>query len=260
MSARAFITSSVATATAAGSSPLMTMLRPLEVKPAVWATATSKPSVLTGASACREVLGVRGEVDVVGLRRTVSVALLAGRPLSAAVIVPKLVSPSPGTLVWTCSTSGSARRIVSASMALARTAAELVPAGGATVTWRSFSEPALMNWVGRSGTIAIETSEEDRRDGQDAPLRGPAAQGEEDRGGVGADPERVLRLAVLVDVELDPADEQVGQDRHDRQGDDERRQQGEGDGEGEGQEELADDAADEAERQEDRDGGEGRRR
>ena len=41
LSARAFITSSVAAATAAVSSPLMTMLRPLEVKPAVWATATS---------------------------------------------------------------------------------------------------------------------------------------------------------------------------------------------------------------------------
>ena len=84
-----------------------------------------------------------------GVSRTVSVALLAGRPLSAAVTVPKLVSPSPGTLVWTCSTSGSARRIVSASTALARTAAELVPAGGAIVTCSSFSEPALMNWVGR---------------------------------------------------------------------------------------------------------------
>ena len=87
-----------------------------------------------------------------------SVALLAGRPLSAAVTVPKLVSPSPGTLVWTVSTSGSARRIVSASIARSRTASELVPAGGATVIWRIFSEPALMNCVGRSGTIAIETT------------------------------------------------------------------------------------------------------
>ncbi len=83
-------------------------------------------------------------------------ALFAGRPLSADVTVPKLVSPSPGTLAWTCCTLGSARRIASAATARSRTAAELVPAGGATVIWRSFSEPALMNWVGSSGAIAIE--------------------------------------------------------------------------------------------------------
>ena len=43
-------------------------------------------------------------------------------------------------------------------MARSSTASELVPAGGATVTCRTFSDPALMNWVGRSGTIAIETA------------------------------------------------------------------------------------------------------
>ena len=76
------------------------------------------------------------------------VALLAGRPLWAAMMVWKLVSPSPGMLVWMSSTSSSASRIVSASMARSSTASELAPLGGATLTWRIFSEPALMNWVG----------------------------------------------------------------------------------------------------------------
>jgi hypothetical protein len=44
------------------------------------------------------------------------------------------------------------RRISSASMA-PEDGRELVPAGGATLTWRIFSEPALMNWVGRSGAM-----------------------------------------------------------------------------------------------------------
>ena len=80
--------------------------------------------------------------------RTNSVALLAGRPLWAATMVWKLESVPPGIVVWTCSTLSSARRIVSASMARSRTASELVPAGGATVTWTVFSPPALMNVVG----------------------------------------------------------------------------------------------------------------
>ncbi len=150
------MSASVATATSSGFSELTTTLRLFEENPAVWATATSKPSVLTGAREVDSCWAYTVRSVTSSLRRTVSVALLAGRPLSAAVTVPKLVSPSPGTLVWTTSTSGSASRISSASIARSRTASELVPAGGATVTARIFSEPALMNWVGRSGTMAIE--------------------------------------------------------------------------------------------------------
>ena len=90
------------------------------------------------------------------------VALFAGRPLCAATMVWKLVSPSPGMVVWTSSTSGSASRIASASMACSRTASDDVPDGGAMLTWRIFSEPALMNWVGR------QRDERQRGDEQDA--------------------------------------------------------------------------------------------
>ena len=48
--------------------------------------------------------------------------------------------------------------IVSASMVFARTASELAPVGGETVTIRVFSEPALMNWVGSSGASASEAT------------------------------------------------------------------------------------------------------
>jgi hypothetical protein len=51
-----------------------------------------------------------------------------------------------------------------------------------------------------------------------------------------------------------PVDEEVGEDRDDREGDDERREQRERDRQREGEEELADEATGEAERQEDRDG------
>ena len=89
-----------------------------------------------------------------GARRTVIRALLAGRPLEAAMMVWKPASPSPGMLVWTSSTLGSVSRMVSASVARSSTACDDAPAGGATVTARIFSEPALMNCVGRSGTIS----------------------------------------------------------------------------------------------------------
>jgi hypothetical protein len=56
-------------------------------------------------------------------------------------------------LVWTSTTLGSPSRMVSASTARSRTASDEVPGGGATVTARIFSEPALMNWVGRRGAI-----------------------------------------------------------------------------------------------------------
>ena len=43
-------------------------------------------------------------------------------------------------------------------MARSSTASELAPLGGATVTWRIFSEPALMNWVGSWRTRASEAT------------------------------------------------------------------------------------------------------
>ena len=44
----------------------------------------------------------------------------------------------------------------SACVACSRTASELAPAGGMTTAWRIFSEPALMNWVGRLPTSESE--------------------------------------------------------------------------------------------------------
>ena len=184
----------------------MTMLRPLEVNPAVWATATSKPSVLTGARSVDSFCAVGGRGRRRRPERTMSVALFAGRPLSAAVTVPKLVSPSPGTLVWTCSHLGVGpedrlgldRPVQDGGRARAgrrrdRHLQELLRAGvdelGRAAAGRSPSRRAKR-------TVAIARI---------APLGGPVAEGELDRGGVGADPERVLRLAVLVDVELDLA-------------------------------------------------------
>ena len=78
-------------------------------------------------------------------------ALFAGRPLCAATMVWKPASPSPGIDDWTSTTPSVEVRISSAWMVRSSTASELVPAGGATVTARIFSEPALMNVVGNSG-------------------------------------------------------------------------------------------------------------
>ncbi len=94
---------------------------------------------------------------------------------------------------------------------------------------------------------------------EDAELRAPVAEHEPDRRRVGTDPERVLRLAGLVDGELDAVDEEVGEDRDDGQRADQRGEQGERHGEREGQEELADDAAHEPDRQEDGDRRQGAR-
>ena len=139
-------------------------------------------------------------------------------------------------------------------MALARTASELAPAGGATVTTSVFSEPALMNWVGRSGASASDAKNRTAGDADHAQLRPAVAQDELDRRRVGTDPDRADRLAGLVDLELDVADEEVGEDRDDGQRAHQRGQQGERHGQRERQEELRDEAADEAERQEHRDG------
>src|SRR3954471_2244598 len=84
------------------------------------------------------------------------VALFAARPWSADWKTCELVSPSAGMLVWTSSTSGSASRIVSAWIVRLRTAAEVAPVGGETVTIRVASDPALMNCVGRSGARAAD--------------------------------------------------------------------------------------------------------
>ena len=89
-------------------------------------------------------------------------ALFAGRPLWAATMVWNPASPSPGMDDWTSTTFGSAMRICSASLVCSRTACVLVPGGGATVTWRIFSEPALMNAVGRSGASALVTTNSTR--------------------------------------------------------------------------------------------------
>ena len=76
------------------------------------------------------------------------VALFAGRPLWAAMMVWKLVSPSPGMLVWTSSTSGVG---VEDRLGLDGLLQHRLRAGAGRrreLTWRIFSEPALMNWVG----------------------------------------------------------------------------------------------------------------
>ena len=90
-------------------------------------------------------------------------------------------------------------------------------------------------------------------------LRPAAPEDPADRRVVEPDPERVLRLAGLVDVVAAVVDEEVGEDRHDRQRHDERGEQRERDGQRERQEELADEPTGEAERQEHRDRRQGAR-
>ena len=136
----------------------------------------------------------------------------------------------------------------------ARTASELAPVGGETVTIRVFSEPALMNWVGSSGASASEAKNRTPASATTRELGPAAAQDEPDDRRVAPDPDRADRLAGLVDLELDLVDQEVAEDRDDGQGADQRGQQRERHGQREGQEELRHQAADEAERQEDRDG------
>ena len=68
-------------------------------------------------------------------------------------MVWKPASPSPGMLVWTGSTLGSASRIVSAWIARSRTASDEAPAGGATVTATS-SRTRVDERVGQSWAIS----------------------------------------------------------------------------------------------------------
>ena len=151
-----------AVATGAWSGPLTTTLRPLVLKPLPPETVTSQPSALTGARAARR-FAVSFATSASLLRRAVSVALFAARPVKAAESVWKPVSPSPGTVVCTSVTAGFAFMIPSAWMARSRTAFDGVPEGGETLTLRTFCEPVLMNCVGMLGTsarVATKSTEE----------------------------------------------------------------------------------------------------
>ena len=153
----------------------MTLRPPAENPPDE--TVASYPSVRTGSSD----VAIRADVSSTSassLSRTVIVALLAARPWRADWKTCELVSPSAGMLVWTSSTAGSASRIVSAWMVFSRTADELAPVGGAMVTIRVFSDPALMNWVGSSGASAAEAKKSTAANGDDRELGQPAAQDE----------------------------------------------------------------------------------
>ena len=133
----------------AGSSPLTTMDRPpppSKLCPAP--TAMSKPSVAAGLRVVSRSSLVLASRSVSGCSRTVSWALLPERPWNAAWRVWAPVSAAPGMLVWTSSTSSSARSRSSTCWVRARTASDDAPAGGDTVTARMASLPVSMNWVG----------------------------------------------------------------------------------------------------------------
>ena len=224
-------------------------LRPLEVKPAAsetWRVAVGldrRRGRLTApaSSAAR---------STVGSRRTVIVALLAGRPLWAAMIVWKLVSPSPGMVVWTSSTRVGDRIVLGLGRLL-----EHRLGGRAGRRRRPDLEDLLRARVDELGRQERDEGqrgeEQDAGDRDDARVRPRDAQGDLMARRVDRDPER-LAARRLVDLDVTLVDEQVRQDRHDRQRADERRQQRERDRQREGQEELADETADEADRQETR--------
>ena len=187
-----------------------------------------------------------------------STALLEARPAKAAWSAWAPVSASPGMVDCTSSTSALARRISSASRVRSWTPAVDAPCGGETVTARKFSPPASMKAVGSSGASAMATRKSDGGDAQRAPLGDAVAQRQHEHRRVEPLPDGHLRLAVGSELHGGPVDEPVGQHRDDREGHEQRGQQGEGDGQAEGQEELADDAAHEAEGQEDGHGRDGR--
>ena len=81
----------------------------------------------------------------------------------------------------------------------------VAPVGGATVTTRVFSEPALMNCVGSSGASASEAKNSPPATATTRDLGPAAAQDEPDERRVGTDPDGARRLAVCVDLELDVA-------------------------------------------------------
>ena len=125
------------------------------------------------------------------------------------------------------------------------------------MTARMASLPVSMNWVGICGHQRQRGDEQHERDAHGRPAGDAGAQREREHGRVQALPDGLGQLAVLVDLDVHLAHEEVGQHRDHGQGHEQRRQQGERDGQREGQEELADDAAHEAERQEHRHGREG---
>ena len=132
--------------------------------------------VAVGGHGCevgRELVDLRLEVHR-GIEADDHRGAVGGRPNWAARIVWKPASPSPGRLVATSSTSGSARRISSACSARSSTCSELAPLGGAIVTWTIFSEPESMNAVGSSGTRPVDATNRTRGDGH-RPDFGPAA-------------------------------------------------------------------------------------
>ena len=149
--ARAASMASLACLMASGESPLTTMLRPPPPpKLCPGPTAMSNPSAVAGSRAVSSSL-VLASRSVVGTRRTVIWALLPERPWNAAWSVWAPVSASPGMLVWTSFTSGSAMSSVSTCSVRASTASEDAPAGGDTVTARIASLPVSRNWVGMLG-------------------------------------------------------------------------------------------------------------
>ena len=138
----------------------------------------------------------------------------------------------------------------SASVAFSSTASEVAPAGGTTITCRIFSEPALMNWVGRSGTSASDATNRTPAPARTPDLVQRLRRAKVMTGVYDAHPDRALRLAMLVDRERD-----LSMNRYARTGTTVSATISEASSanvtvRANGQEELADEAADEAERQE----------
>ena len=163
LSARAARTASLAVATSAALSPETMTLRLFEVKP--------------GRLRDRDVVAV-------GLDRREGVREVLASPRSGPRVLeddrdPGAVRGPPalggddgleaGVALARDGRSGRARRSgrrrgsASASIVRSRTACVLVPGGGATVTWRIFSEPALMNAVGQERGQRAGHDEQDER-------------------------------------------------------------------------------------------------
>src|SRR6476646_3649167 len=144
-------------ATTASSSALTTTLRALLDPPPCTPAVTLKPSVATGDRlvASASIFDLRSADSST---RTIIVAPPVSPPNWAARIVWKPTSLSPGRVVATSLTSGSAMTIASACFARSRTCFEVAPLGGTTATWAIFSDPELMNAVGSLDTSAREAT------------------------------------------------------------------------------------------------------
>ncbi len=157
----------------------------------------------------------------------------------------------------TSSTSGWSSRIVLGLEGLL-----LHARGGGALWWRDGDgQEVLATGIDERGRQQRGEGhgyhEERAGDGQGAPLGEAILEGDHEHRRVEPLPDGHLRLAVLVELEVDLVHEPVGQHGDDGERHQQRGQQGEGHGQAEGQEELADDAADEADGQEDGDGGDG---